>query len=125
MSIVDSLSDFFENDKTGAKALAKRRKERNDNFKMKLKTELFMTDEEANKVIKLIKRYDKKSDDLMSRFDVNNKEYIQTERMGAQMEGFEKEMKEKVIALINEIMREKVREAKEYFEKNPDKRKKN
>lgn len=119
MSIIDSLSDFFENDKSGAKALAQRRKERNEKFKLQLKTQFFMTDEEANKVIKLIKKYDRKSDALMSRFDVNNKEQIQTDRLGAQMDGYEKEMIEKVKELINEIMHEKVREAKEYFAKHP------
>ena len=125
MSIIDSLSNMFDDDKTGAKALTQRRKERNEKFKQRIKEQLFMTDEEANRVIKLIKKYDKKTDIIMNRFDVTNHEYIQTERMGAQMEAVQVEMKEEVIKLINEIMREKVREAKEYFAKHPEQRKGN
>lgn len=121
MNIIDSLSNMFDDDKSGVKALAQRRKERNENFKKKIKEQLFMTDDEAKMVIKLITKYDKKMDSIMDRFDVNNHQYIQTERMGAQLEALKVEMKEEVIKLINKIMRAKVNEAKQYFAEHPDK----
>ena len=120
MSILDSVSNFFDDDKSGAKALAQRRKERNENFKQQIKAQLFFSEEEANLVIKLIKKYDKKCDDIMKRFDVNNHQYIQTERMHAQMMDLQIEMKDKLKEMINAIMHEKLRQAKEYFAEHPE-----
>ncbi len=114
MGIFNNLfENFFEKDPTGQKALKKQRDEVKIRFKARLKEELFMTDEEAQLVISVIEEHEKKRDKVQENFNPYGDSTEESNIMVKKLELLQEEMEAEVIEVINTIMREKVKLAKE------------
>ncbi len=112
MGFFDAIADFFNPDPSGYESLQERRKQVKDKFYQQLKTQLFMTDEEASAVIMVIEQYEEKTDDIMAEFNVYNHSVEQADDMHEKLMKIQKEMQNEVKGIVTFLMRKKADEAK-------------
>ena len=112
MGLFDAIADFFNPDPSGYEGLKARRKEVKDKFYQQLKTQLFMSDEEASAVIMVIEKYEEQTDDVMAEFNVYNHSIEQANDMHEKLLKIQTQMRNEVKGIVTFLMRKKAENAK-------------
>ncbi len=120
MGIFNMFSDFFNKDPDGKKGLLTKREEIKNRFKIQLKNKFFMTDEEIKIVIAVVEEYEKRRDKVQEGFNLNEDSQKESELMVKKLDILQKEMEAELKEIINYIMHEKLKIAKELKKKREE-----